>query len=78
VLEKGGVSGPAKVIMEYHCEPEGWWAVSDDLPGFSAAGATLDEVRKLAHSGAEFYLERPVEVEDRLPDAHHEGPTARR
>lgn len=57
----------AKVVMVYHHEPEGWWARSDDLPGFTAAGATFDEVRELAHSGAEFYLERPVEVEDRLP-----------
>ena len=65
---EGALSGPAKVVMEYHHEPEGWWADSDDLPGFTAAGATFDEVRELAHSGAEFYLERPVEVEDRLPE----------
>ena len=52
--------------LESH-KPEGWWADSDDLPGFTAAGATFDEVRELAHSGAECYLERPVEVEDRLP-----------
>jgi predicted RNase H-like HicB family nuclease len=51
--------------MVYHHEPEGWWARSADLPGFTAAGATFDEVRELAHSGVEFYLERPVEVEDR-------------
>ena len=43
-----------KVLMEYHCEPEGWWAKSPDLPGFTAAGATFAEVRELAHSGAEF------------------------
>jgi predicted RNase H-like HicB family nuclease len=67
VLEEGAVSGPTKVVMEYHREPEGWWAKSADLPGFLAAGASFDEVRELAHSGAEFYLERPVEVEDRLP-----------
>ena len=42
----------------------------DDLPGFTAVGATYDEVRELAHSGAEFYLERPVEVEDRPPRFH--------
>ena len=65
--EERAMSGPTKVVMDYHHEPEGWWADSDDLPGFTAAGATLDEVRELAHSGAEFYLERPVEVEDRLP-----------
>ena len=46
------VSGPARVVMEYHHEPEGWWARSEDLPGFTAVGATLDEVRELAHSGA--------------------------
>jgi predicted RNase H-like HicB family nuclease len=71
------VSGPATVIMEYHHEPEGWWADSDDLPGFTAVGATLDEVRELAHSGAEFYLQRSVEVEDRLPNPHQAGPTTR-
>lgn len=64
------VSGPARVVMEYHHEPEGWWARSEDLPGFTAVGATFDEVRELAHSGAEFYLERPVEVEDRPPRFH--------
>jgi predicted RNase H-like HicB family nuclease len=67
VREEDAVSGPSKVVMEYHHEPEGWWADSDGLPGFTAAGASFDEVRELAHSGAEFYLERPVEVEDRLP-----------
>jgi predicted RNase H-like HicB family nuclease len=67
VLEKDAVSDPVRVVMDYHHEPEGWWTDSDDLPGFSAAGATFDEVRELAHSGAELYLERPVEVEDRPP-----------
>ncbi len=56
-----------RVLMEYHCEPEGWWAESPDLPGFSAAGATFEEVREQAHAGAEFYLEEPAEVEDRVP-----------
>jgi predicted RNase H-like HicB family nuclease len=64
------VSGPARVVMEYHHEPEGWWARSEDLPGFTAVGATYDEVRELAHSGAAFSLERPVEVEDRPPRMH--------
>jgi hypothetical protein len=38
--------------------------------GFTVVGATYDEVRELAHSGAEFSLERPVEVEDRPPRFH--------
>jgi predicted RNase H-like HicB family nuclease len=48
---------------------------SPDLPGFTAAGATFAEVRELAHSGAEFYFEEPVEVEDREPELPDE-PTA--
>jgi len=77
MLEEDAVSDQLKVVMDYHREPEGWWAESSDLPGFLAAGATFAEVRELAHSGAEFYLERPVEVEDHLPASHPEGPRAR-
>jgi predicted RNase H-like HicB family nuclease len=73
VPEEDTVSSPTKVVMEYHCEPEGWWAKSADLPGFFAAGDTFDEVRELAHSGAEFYLDRPVEVEDRPPRFYGEA-----
>jgi predicted RNase H-like HicB family nuclease len=73
VREERAVNDPVKVVMHYHHEPEGWWANSDDLPGFTAAGATFDEVRDLAHSGAGFYLERPVEVEDRPPQVHGEA-----
>jgi predicted RNase H-like HicB family nuclease len=73
VPEEGAMSGSAKVIMDHHHEPEGWWADSADLPGFLTAGATFDEVRELAHSGAEFHLERPVEVEDRLPRSLREA-----
>jgi predicted RNase H-like HicB family nuclease len=64
------MSGLERVVMDYHHEPEGWWADSDHLPGLTAVGATYDEVRELAHSGAGFYLERPVEVEDRPPQVH--------
>jgi predicted RNase H-like HicB family nuclease len=66
--------GRRKVLMEYHSEPEGWWAESPELPGFTAAGATFAEVREQAHSGAEFYLQEPVEVEDRVPQPLREEP----
>ena len=56
-----------RVVMEYHHEPEGWWADSPDLPGFSAAGTTFKEVREQAHAGARFYLGEPVQVEDQVP-----------
>jgi hypothetical protein len=51
MLEEDAVSDQLQVVMDYHREPEGWWA--------------------------EFYLERPVEVEDHLPASHPERPRAR-
>ena len=45
------------VHLQYHHEPEGWWAESADLDGFVATGASLDEVRKLVREGVPFYLE---------------------
>ena len=33
----------ARVI--YHEEPEGWWAECPEVPGWSAAGETFDELR---------------------------------
>ncbi len=34
------------VTVRYHQEPEGWWAETDELPTFSAAGASYEEVRE--------------------------------
>lgn len=56
-----------KVQMRYHYEPEGWWAESPELPGFSAAGATFEEVCQQAHEGAAFFADEPLEIEDRAP-----------
>jgi predicted RNase H-like HicB family nuclease len=41
----------------YHRERDGWWAESPDVEGWSAAGATYDEVRALAEDGIAFALE---------------------
>jgi predicted RNase H-like HicB family nuclease len=38
----------------YHREPDGWWAESPDVPGWSAAGATFEEVYALAEDGVRF------------------------
>jgi predicted RNase H-like HicB family nuclease len=48
----------ARVI--YHHESEGWWADSPDVPGWSAAGDSLTEVKELADEGVEFFLEEEV------------------
>ena len=45
------------VRVLYHEEPEGWWAESPDLDGWTAAGETFDEVRELAEEGVHFALE---------------------
>jgi predicted RNase H-like HicB family nuclease len=53
-----------RIRMEYHQEPEGWWADSPDLPGFSAAGPTLADVREQAHEGAEYFAGEELTIED--------------
>ena len=47
----------ATAHLRYRYEPEGWWAESPEYPGFSAFGASLDEVRLLADEGLRFFAE---------------------
>jgi predicted RNase H-like HicB family nuclease len=57
---------PIRII--YHEEPEGWWAESPDVEGWSAAGGSYEEVRQLVEEGIPFALEREtVELEHYVP-----------
>lgn len=47
----------ATAHLRYHYEPEGWWAESPEFPDYSAFGASLEEVRELAHDGLRFFTE---------------------
>lgn len=49
------------VRILYHHEPEGWWADSPDISGWSVAGETYKEVRRLAEDGVSFALAGPAE-----------------
>ena len=42
----------------HHNEDGKWWSESPDVPGWSAGGDSLDEVRQLAEEGIRFALER--------------------
>jgi predicted RNase H-like HicB family nuclease len=55
------------VRVIYHHEPDGWWAESPDIDGWSAAGGTYTEVVKLAEEGAPFTLGHDVELEHYVP-----------
>jgi predicted RNase H-like HicB family nuclease len=39
------------VRVLYHREPDGWWAESPDIDGWTVAGETCDEVRALVDDG---------------------------
>lgn len=52
----------SEIRIRYHHEPEGWWADSPDMPGFSVAGETLDEVKKMAREGVAFATNAEVVV----------------
>lgn len=66
-MREGKNMASVKVNVRYHIEPEGTWAESDDVPGFSAAGATLSEVRDLVREGLEFHLDgKPFELAEEM------------
>lgn len=57
---------PIRVI--YHREPEGWWAESPDVKGWTAVGDSYAEVLKLAEEGIPFALDRAeVDLEHYVP-----------
>ena len=57
-----------QATITYHLEPEGWWAESRDLPGWTAVGETFDQVHELAESAvAEFLGEGVMLREERGP-----------
>jgi predicted RNase H-like HicB family nuclease len=60
---------PIRVI--YHHEPEGWWAESPDVAGWTAVADSYSEILKLAEEGIPFALEREVEIEHFVPVGEH-------
>lgn len=45
-------SGSRTITFILHEEPpHGWWAESPDIPGYSAAAGTADEVKALCRRG---------------------------
>lgn len=44
------------VRVLYHQEPEGWWAESPDIDGWTVAAESYDQVRQLAEDGVTFAL----------------------
>jgi predicted RNase H-like HicB family nuclease len=49
----------SEVVVKYHHESEGWWAESDDVPRFSAAGATYGEVVRQVRAALPEILDVP-------------------
>jgi predicted RNase H-like HicB family nuclease len=61
----------------YHREPEGWWAESPDVRGWTAVGESYAEVLKLAEEGIPFALECDrVELEHFVPAGESKGVAA--
>jgi hypothetical protein len=56
------------VTVRYHHEPEGWWAETDALPNYSAAGASFEAVRDLVRAGLPELLGEPLDFYDDVSD----------
>lgn len=50
------------VRVVYHNETDTWWAESPDVPGFSAAAESLDDLRELVRTGLTFHLGDQIEI----------------
>ncbi len=56
------------VTIRYHDEPAGWWAESEEIPGWTAVGSTFLEVRELALAAVEKFVgQTAVVVEEGAP-----------
>ena len=49
------------VRVLYHQEPEGWWAESPDIDGWTIAGETFEQLRALVEDGVPFALASAAE-----------------
>lgn len=68
---------PIRVI--YRHEPEGWWAESPDVKGWTAVGESYAEVLKLSEDGIPFALEcreDEVQLEHFVPAAESKSVAA--
>jgi predicted RNase H-like HicB family nuclease len=59
------------VRIHYHQEPRGWWAESPEIDGWSLAGETYEEVRRLAEDGVPFALASEAEERGEGFDEQH-------
>ena len=58
------------VRVLYHEEPQGWWAESPDIDGWSVAAEAYEEVRRLAEDGISFALASAAEDRGHAFDEH--------
>lgn len=58
---------PRRVIVTYHREGDLWWAESNDLPNWAAAGGSEQECRQRVHEGIPWFLGEGVEIVDMPP-----------
>jgi len=70
-LAGGGWGTMREIIVRYHYEAEGWWAESEDVPGWSAAGGSFSEVRELAKEGLATFLGGDIIIADDITEVSH-------
>jgi predicted RNase H-like HicB family nuclease len=54
------------IPVVYHHDPEGWWADSPSVPGWSATAPSLDELRTRVEDGVRFALDRDDVIVEHL------------
>jgi predicted RNase H-like HicB family nuclease len=54
------------VPVVYHEDPDGWWADSPAVPGWTATAPTLNDLRARVEEGVRFALERDDVIVDHV------------
>lgn len=56
-----------RIRVSYRKEPDGVWAESPDVPGYSAVGHSVEEVQALVAEGLPEFLGEPVHIVETEP-----------
>ncbi len=52
------------VTVLFHHDPDGWWAESPDVPGYTAAAADPTELSSLVHQGLREFLDEQLLINE--------------
>jgi predicted RNase H-like HicB family nuclease len=63
------------VRVIYHDDPDGWWAESPEVPGYTGFGESYADVRDQMREGLPWFAEEDLLLTHIVPSAEGQPPT---